>query len=273
MSGKKEVHRGLGLTTPLTTGADVKALQSEINKQFKHLKVDRKILVDGEFGPGTMSAARQVALSIGVVGKAKRKLKDGRVSMATQKLIRGRKKSAREGLATKRRVRYRKKLRKHFDKTGGEKALAEAKRREGVTEQPANSNWGGWVQKFILFTGYTGPVYWCGCFVCWCVVKFGLAKIPAQIRLGFNLYIVSDALAHRNGLVAVGFSEARAGDVVTYDYPHIELVDHVSGDTLHTIGGNTSPEGGSGSQSNGGGVYARTRSRSDVAVIARPNYP
>ncbi|HTU15629.1 MAG TPA: CHAP domain-containing protein [Solirubrobacterales bacterium] len=274
MAQKREVHRGLGLTTPLTRGKDVEVLQAELNEQFKHFEVDRRILVDGELGPATMSAARQIAYAMGVTGKNRRKLRNGRITQHTQKLIReGREKSALERMLTVRRKPYRKKLRKQFDRTGGEKALAEAKRRNGVVEIPANSNWGGWVQKFIEFTGYTFPVYWCGCFVAWCVVKFGLARIETVIRLGFNEYIVADALAHRNGLVAVGFSEARAGDITVYTYPHIGLVDHlIDNDTIATQEGNTSAQGSGGSDSNGGGVYPRTRSRGEVRCIARPNY-
>lgn len=267
-----KVRRGLELTTPYTKGGDVRVLQGQINKHFKHLGVDRRIAEDGDLGPATVSAARQVALAIGVVGKPRKKLRKGRISMSVQRLIRGRKKTAREAVATKARGKYRKKLRKRYDRSGGEKALAEARKLIGTTEHPDGSNWGGMVEEFIRFTGYTGPVYWCGCFACWCVVKVGGAKIPARIRLGYNGYIVSDAQSHSNGLVAVGFSEARAGDIVTYTFPHIGVVDHVSGGVLHSVEGNTSAQGSSGSQSNGGQVAARTRSSSEVACIARPDY-
>lgn len=271
MPQQQEVHRGLMLITPYLRGDDVIALQYRINEVFKDFAIDRRILIDGEFGPATLTAARQAALLMGITGKARRKLKHGIVTEQSQKLIRGRKKTAREIARCAARKPYRKKLRERYDRSGGEKALAEAKRQKGVTEDPPGSNWGGMVQKFIIFCGYTFAVYWCGCFACWCAVKFGGAKIPNRIRLGFNGYIVADAQAHTNGLTAVGFSEARAGDIVTFTFPHIGLVDHVSGDTLYTIEGNTSSSN-AGDQSNGGGVFARQRSRSDVACIARPDY-
>lgn len=267
----QKVHRGLDLSTPHPKGDDVHVLQGQINKQFKHLKVDRRIAEDGEFGPATLSAARQVGLAMGVAGKARKKLRKGRVTEKTQRLIRGRKKTARERAATKARSKYRKKLRKRYDVSGGKKALAWAKSKIGVTESPAGSNWGPEIGAWIRFTGYTGPVYWCGCFAAYATVKIGGAKIPSVIRLGYDGYIRSDAASHQNGLVQVGFSEARAGDIVVYTYPHIEVVDHVSGSTIHTVGGNTSP-GNSGSQSNGGGVFSRVRSASEVACIARPDY-
>lgn len=272
MPDKRKVHRGLDLSTPHDKGEDVRVLQAQINKQFRHLKVDRRIAEDGEFGPATLSAARQVALTMGVVGKARKKLRAGRVSESTQRLIRGRKKSARESVATKARKRYRKKLRARYDVSGGKKALAWAKSKVGVTESPAGSNWGPEIGAWIRYTGYTGPVYWCGCFCTYAVVAIGKAKIPTRIRLGYDGYIKSDAQSHANGLVAVGFSEARAGDIVVYTYPHIELVESVQGDSIKTIGGNTSPQNSGGSDSNGGGVFARTRSRGEVACVARPDY-
>ena len=106
------------------------------------------------------------------------------------------------------------------------------------------------------------------------VYKLGGAKIPQRIRLGYAPYITEDARAGRNGLTAVPFGAARPGDIITlWGGQHIEVVaERPNGDTVKTIGGNTSPEGGSGSQSNGGGVYERTRKRSDIDCVARPNY-
>lgn len=268
---KQNVHRRLSVNTPYLKGADVELLQKYVNRQFKHFKIDRRIKADGEFGPATLSACLQVAVCMGIGKRGYRDLRKGIVNRSVQKLIRGRKKTLRERLATKARRKYRRKLRARFDTSGGEKVIEWAKSKVGVTESPAGSNWGPEIGEWIRFTGYTGPVYWCGCFCAFAVVKIGGAKIASPIRLGYDGYIVSDALAHDNGLVAVGFSEAKAGDIVTYTFPHIGLVDKTVGDTLYSVEGNTS-SGTSGSQSNGGGVYARTRSRSEVAVIARPNY-
>lgn len=267
----KDVHRLLGVNTPYLTGPDVKALQSACNRLFKHFKIDRRIKEDGEFGPATLSACLQMAVASGVGKRGYKDLKNGTVNRSVQRLIRGRKKTARERLATKRRARYRKKLRAKLDTSRGEKVIRWAKTKVGVTESPAGSNWGPEIGEWIRFTGYSGPVYWCGCFACYAVVKIGGAKIPSRIRLGFNEYIIADALAHNNGLVAVGFSEARAGDIVLYTFPHIGLIEKTVADTAYTVEGNTSP-GTSGSQSNGGGVFARTRSRSEVRCIARPDY-
>jgi hypothetical protein len=193
-------------------------------------------------------------------------------------LIRGdRKRSRLERLAATRRRGYLRRLRKRYRRGPGEQVLEWAKAQIGTTESPDGSNWGPQIGEWIKFTGYTwasvkSSVYWCGCFACYAVVKVGGAKIPTRIRLGFAGYIIADAKAGVNGLTAVPFQNARAGDLVTFwGGEHIGVVEKVDGDTLYTIEGNTSSADG-GSQSNGGGVFARQRKRSDVDVIARPSY-
>ena len=66
---------------------------------------------------------------------------------------------------------------------------------------------------FIQFTGYTGPVFWCGCFACWVVCKLGGAKIPNRIRMGYAPYITADAQAGANGFTAVPVVAAQPGDI------------------------------------------------------------
>ncbi|HTU13697.1 MAG TPA: CHAP domain-containing protein [Solirubrobacterales bacterium] len=272
MPEESAVHRGLILATPIETGPDVRELQEWIKRRGEHFRFDFEIAIDGEFGDQTFRLAKAVAISMGAGRNGLKALRKGRVSESVQRLIRGvREKTRWERVLTAKRRRYRGKLRRRYDRSGGEKALAEARRQVGVTENPPGSNWGGMVERFIRFCGYGFPVYWCGCFACWCVIKGGGAKIPTPIRLGYDGYIVADAKAGANGLTAVSFDRARAGDIVVYGFNHIGVVERVSGDTLYAIEGNTS-SGSSGSQSNGGGVFARTRSRADVICVARPDY-
>lgn len=156
--------------------------------------------------------------------------------------------------------------------TPAEKAVAWAMRQQGTAEHPDGSNWGKPVQNWIKFTGYSSPVPWCGCFVARAVVGEGKADIPARIRLGYNGYIVEDAEANRNGLREVPVGAARAGDIVTFDFPHIALVrGPVRNGMVPTCEGNTSPTS-SGSQANGGTVAAKQRPVSSVRVVARPSY-
>lgn len=143
---------------------------------------------------------------------------------------------------------------------------------QGTAEHPDGSNWGHPVEDWIKSTGYVSAVPWCGCFAKVAVVDHGKAKIPSPIRLGYTGNIISDAENNRNGLHAVPFGGARKGDIVVFTFDHIAVVrGNPTATTLPTIEGNTSPLS-SGSQANGGTVAAKTRSRSDVAVIARPNY-
>ena len=164
-------------------------------------------------------------------------------------------------------------LRKRLEakrKSGADKAVKAAQKEIGQREQPVGSNWGGHVTDYITFTGYSSPVYWCGCFACWCVVKNGGANVPSRIRMGYGPYIISDAKAGLNGFKAVPFSQAQPGDVLVYwGGEHIGLVEKAPvGSLIQTIEGNT----GDGNAVNGDGVYRRTRHDYDVTIVARPSY-
>ena len=275
MPAEKTVQRPFHLASPVLKGADVAALQSNINKQFEHLKIDCQVAVDEEFGPNTLAAAERVALSLGVLGDAQDKLKRNTVSEGTQKLIRGgRDRDADEVAAGKKREDYRQQLRKRFSKTAGEEAIAKSASLVGVVEDPKGSNWGGQVEEMIKFTGYNEPVFWCGCCACWIVVKLGGAKIPTRIRLGYAGYILSDALAGANGLDAVPVAQARAGDIGTlWNAEHIVTVrGPVKNGMVPTREGNTSAADGS--QTNGGEIADKERPVSDFdrGVVARPDW-
>lgn len=268
----KKPHRRLTLASPVESGEDVTGLQEALDRRYNHFRIDKEVARDGEFGKQSFQATKEIAIAMGAGRENLKALKAGRASVSVQSLIRGtRKKTRWERVLASARSPYRKKLRKRYDKTSGQKVMAWAKKQVGTTESPAGSNWGPQIGEWIKYTGYTGPVFWCGCFACYGVCNIGKAKIPVRIRLGYTGYITADANAGVNGLTAVPFSSARAGDIVVYSFDHIGLVDRVDGDTLYTVEGNTS-SGSSGSQSNGGGVFARVRSRADVVTIARPNY-
>ena len=272
------VHRPLRLASPIERGADIEVLQESVNEQFRHLRIDREIAVDGSCGPQTFKAAEQVALCLGVTGTGQRKLKAGTISKGTQKLIRGRKRSARERIAAGLYTRdaYRKKLRKRYSKSAGEQAIAKSAGLVGVHEEPAESNWGKKVGEMIRFTGYTEPVYWCGCCACWIVVKIGGARIPNRIRMGYAPYITADALAGANGFTAVDVHKAQPGDVgCLWGGEHVVTVRAPvrPGDTMvKTREGNTSAADGS--QNNGGEVADKERPIGDFdrGIVARPDW-
>ena len=57
----RKVHRGLSLASPAPKGKDVEVLQANCNDLYKHFKVDRRIVEDGEYGTETHSAVKELA--------------------------------------------------------------------------------------------------------------------------------------------------------------------------------------------------------------------
>jgi len=271
--GDVEVHRDLTLTTPETKGPDVKALQQAINARGRELPfTDAKLKTDNEFGRHTAAAAQRVAFALGLSDQESEKIKAGRLLQLSQQLIRDP-----SGLSPddRRRGRARKpilKRRYEAQQGGAKEALKWARKQIGVTEKPKGSNWGHPVQDWITFTGYTGPVFWCGCFVAYAVVEKGGAQIPLRNRLGLDTAINEDARVGRNGFERdVKVENAKPGDIATFSFEHIALV---AGPTrngmIHTIDGNTSPS--SGSNNNGGEVAEHERPVSQVTCVGRLNY-
>lgn len=128
----------------------------------------------------------------------------------------------------------------------------------GVTESPAGSNrtrYGEWY-------GWNGQP-WCMMFVQWC---FAQAGRPLPCRTASCAALLSWYREHQPGCVAAG---PEPGDIVLYAFGHAGIVERVSGTTVTAIEGNTSA-GEAGSQSNGGGVFRRTRSRALVSACIRP---
>jgi hypothetical protein len=269
----EKVHRRLALASPQEYGPDIGVLQGQVNEQYRHLKIDRQIAKDGNFGKQTFDGADEIALCLGVTGEAQDKLKRNILSEGTQALIRGRKRTEEEEKAGREREDFRKMLRKRYDKSGGEQAIARGRKLIGVKEQPEGSNWGGQVEEFIRFTGYDEAVFWCGCFACWVVVKLGGANIPTRIRLGAAWLITADARAGVNGLTAIPADQARPGDIAClWGGQHIEVIaERPSGGSVRCLGGNTTAGG---KASNGGEVAENTRSLSDFdsGIVARPHY-
>jgi hypothetical protein len=240
---------------------------------YDTFNIDHGVTKDGDFGHNTFIASKETATALGVVGEAQDKLKQGRLSEGTQKLIRGRRRTEEEQAAAANRDDYRQGLRKKYSKNAGERAVQMGRKLLGVHEEPPGSNWGPKVSDFILFTGYSGPVFWCGCYACWVVVKLGEAKIPDRIRMGYAPYITADAQGDNNGFHSVRSVDARPGDVVClWGGQHVEVIaEKPSGGVVRCIGGNTS---NSGQDNNGGEVCENTRALSDFdsGIVARPNW-
>ena len=271
--GDSSVHRDLTMTTPNIKGQDVKALQRAVNARARELPfTDAKLTTDGEFGSHSLNACERVAFALGLSDADCSAISDGNLVQLTQQLIRNP-----EGLseAQRQRAKTREPELKHrheAQQVGARAAVRWARSKIGVHEEPSGSNWGRPVEEWITFTGYGGPVFWCGCFVAFAVVKNGKADVPQRIRLGFDEYINDDAHGGRNGFQrAVSVDEARPGDIATFSFHHIGLVvGRTRNGLIHTIDGNTSASDGS--SNNGGEVAEHKRPVSLVTCVGRLHY-
>lgn len=144
----------------------------------------------------------------------------------------------------------------------------------GITENPAGSN------TVIYNTEYYGSEVsgddypWCCVFVWWCFNKSGNAD--AFYDGGKTAGCSAVHTWAQNGGHIISGGEAKYGDLVLFSTDeHIEIVVANNGDGSYTtIGGNTG-SGDSGSQSNGGGVFMRTRYISGdfpITLFIRPPY-
>lgn len=153
----------------------------------------------------------------------------------------------------------------------------------GVKESPANSN----KTKYGKAFGENG-VPWCAIFLWW---DFQKAKAGSLFPHNSNAAYAQDQIVSKCGGKWVMkkttskttrkayLAKAKPGDVVDFDFgrmdayrSHIGIVDHVAGDYVYVIEGNTSPDGKNGSQSNGGMVCRKKRHYSTICSAARPAY-
>ncbi len=153
-------------------------------------------------------------------------------------------------------------------------AVSWAKAQAGTTENPAGSNRGGKITDWQRALGaWLVGTPWCGSFVAAAMRRAGVKGV--NYRLASVAYIEDDARAGRAPFRGWSATSALPGDLVVLfgRGVHVELVEKVHPGYVATIGGNTGPPSGSGSQSNGGGVYRRKRPRSQVRGYALVNYP
>lgn len=149
-------------------------------------------------------------------------------------------------------------------------------RRDGITA--AQKRLGDWLVGLA----------WCGVWVCNAALAAGV-KIAKPYRWASVAAIEADAKAKVNGFRGWIARPARfgrhwrnvyRGDAVVMFGPgvHVEMIRDCSWRCrargfIRTEGGNTSPEGGTGSQSNGGGSYPRRRSIADIHGVALIDFP
>lgn len=151
-----------------------------------------------------------------------------------------------------------------------ENVLSLAEKEIGTKESPANSN----KQKYGEAYGMNG-VPWCVIFIWYLFREVGASQLFYGGGKVASCSAVMNYAQKNKQWVTKNY---KAGDLVIFDFPntgaetdHIGIVKKVSGTSLTTIEGNTSPDS-AGSQSNGGMVCQKERSTSLVLGAYRPNY-
>lgn len=138
----------------------------------------------------------------------------------------------------------------------------------------AGTKYGRWYAKTHGSYYGTSGVPYCAMFVSWVFAQAG-QSLPGLPTASCSVIVANNRGTSRSKTT----SQAKPGDVVLFDWnpsagdgaDHVGIVESNHGTYLTTIEGNTS-SGNSGSQSNGGGVWRRTRAYSTVYAIYRPAY-
>lgn len=144
--------------------------------------------------------------------------------------------------------------------------LDTARRELGVREDPPDSNWVKYNTWFygreVQDTAKT-KYPWCMAFVQW---VFDRAGKPLPYRTASCSGLLN---WYRNNRPECIVTVPKPSDIIIYNFGHTGIVESVGTSTITAIEGNTSA-GDKGSQSNGGGVFRRTRKKSLVEAYIKP---
>jgi hypothetical protein len=262
------------LTTPLMRGT--RELQHDVNVELKKWGVGLRIDEDDEYGRQTRQATLLVCHGLGI---PKADTEHG-ITPEIQLKIHdpGHQLTEEERTRFEARKQWRHRLRRRFDGHGARLAVMYAldMARRHIVEHPPDSNRGPFIDKWNSLVGTPlGPqAFWCGAFVNGCLMHAGF---PAQSFLAFCPFIVDHARAGTEGWSWHSVAEAIPGDLPVYREGNVAgHVGIIVASPFTTVEGNTTPDGGSGSQSNGGGVFLRHRNPGNPAFpvmgVARPPY-
>ena len=145
--------------------------------------------------------------------------------------------------------------------------LRSAQSEIGYVERPVN------VTKFAAEAGHINGRPWCATFLVAMMRRAGVT-LPSESAYTPTM---ANGFKRAGRWLRAGEDDVRPGDVAFYQFPgssrinHVGIVVRASQVAVECVEGNTAP-GGAGSQTNGGGVYRRTRPRSYVAGFGRPYY-
>lgn len=138
----------------------------------------------------------------------------------------------------------------------------------GYRESPPGSN----RTKYGEAYGMNG-VPWCAEFTWFGLDKFGVPIIKSAYTPTIAQWFADQRIGFRDD------SKIQRGDLLFFDFPDsVSRIQHIGfatgplrNGTVPTVEGNTS-SGNTGSQDNGGGVFARHRLPRDIVYIGRPRY-
>lgn len=143
-----------------------------------------------------------------------------------------------------------------------------AKRYLYVREEPKGSNRSTEIDRWLKDVNAPLGSPWCAAYIYGCLKEAGIAAPKKSGR-------VQDWVDAIDADKLLAANEAQAGDILVFwfeslkRYAHIGLVEGRTGTTLHTIEGNSIPQGGSGDSREGFGVFEHTLRASDRLKILR----
>lgn len=233
--------RLLLVTSPLLTGPDVRAVQ----QRLAALGFEPGPL-DGSYGPATERAVRLFQASAGIPA-------DGIVGPQTRKALAAAPPKPPPAPASP-----------------GRRALAEARRWIGTSEEPAGSN----RTRFGVWFGLDG-VPWCNIFVSYCFAVGAGYTLAAGFhgagcsRRGCAYVPTTEAWLRTSGMW-IGRVAPSPGDLAIYNWDggppdHIGIVESAGASGFTAIEGNTAV----GDDCNGGEVMRRERTLADVDGFGR----
>jgi hypothetical protein len=163
-----------------------------------------------------------------------------------------------------------------------DRVLAVARAQIGYVEQGGpHGNDGNQTKFWDWWDSITGEhdqgASWCGAFVSWCFDQADARLDQADSHHGPGFIYCPGAEAHyRSTHRVVNAPHANPGDIVLFHFQgeaneanHTGILESFDLHNVTCIEGNTS-SGSAGSQSNGGGVYRRTRPWSQVRAVCHP---
>lgn len=138
----------------------------------------------------------------------------------------------------------------------------------GVRENPAGSNKGKEVEKYLASVGLKGGYAWCAAFYKWCLFEADVKGIDKINGMALSCVNKSN-MVYSNGKFV---KDPEAGDAVTFYYSNLKRIGHVgffdakTSETMYrSVEGNTN---GAGSRE-GDGVYIKYRSFKSTYNISR----